>query len=79
MVVRMGLRVDNKTNKLQERLRFLRDMMGVEHAAFFTFEGREALSNTTARHTQRMQGDCSKPSKVRSQRPVSNVWVPTDC
>lgn len=48
MVVRMGLRVDNKTNQLQERLRFLRDMMGVEHAAFFTFEGRESLPNTTA-------------------------------
>lgn len=48
MVVRMGLRVDNKTNKLQERLRFLRDMMGVEHAAFFTFEGREAMLKKTA-------------------------------
>lgn len=39
LVARLGLRVDNKSNKLQERLIFLRDMMGVEHAMFFTFEG----------------------------------------
>lgn len=46
LVVRMGLRVDNKSNKLQERLRFLRDMMGVEHAAFFTFEeAMQAICN----------------------------------
>lgn len=38
LVCSMGLRVDNK-NTLQERLHFLRDMMGVEHAMFFTFEG----------------------------------------
>jgi hypothetical protein len=35
----MGLRVDNKSSQLQERLHFLRDMIGVEHAMFFTFEG----------------------------------------
>jgi hypothetical protein len=40
LVCRMGLRVDNKDSKLQERLHFLRDMMGVEHALFFTFEGK---------------------------------------
>jgi hypothetical protein len=40
LVCRMGLRVENKQDsKLHERLRFLRDMMGVEHAGFFTFEG----------------------------------------
>jgi hypothetical protein len=43
LVVRMGLRVDNKSSQLQERLHFLRDMMGVEHAMFFTFEGELLL------------------------------------
>lgn len=43
LVCRMGLRLDDKGNKLQERLHFLRDMMGVEHAMFFTFEGKGAL------------------------------------
>ena len=38
VVAAAGLRVDS-SNKLQERLRFLRDMLGVEHAIFFTFEG----------------------------------------
>jgi len=37
LVCRMGLRVDS--SKLQERLHFLRGMMGVENAIFFTFEG----------------------------------------
>jgi hypothetical protein len=52
LVCRMGLRVDNKDSKLQERLHFLRDMMGVEHALFFTFEG-EAESNVSWVQLQR--------------------------
>lgn len=43
LTCRMGLRVDNgSSNKLQERLHFLRGMMG-GGSPFFTFEGALVL------------------------------------